>query len=99
MAWSRRRAACARSTSSSRNVQLVNVLTCEIYPADIGIYGDRIAVVGAAGAYDLEGRSEIDGTGKWACPGFFDAHLHIESTMVTPANYAAGCCPAAPPRR
>jgi adenine deaminase len=76
-----------------RNVQLVNVLTCEIYAADIGVYQDRIAVVGAAGAYDLEGRVVLDGTGKWACPGFFDAHLHIESTMVTPANYAAGVLP------
>jgi adenine deaminase len=76
-----------------RNVQLVNVITCEIYPADIGVYGERIAVVGAAGAYDLHGDMEIDGSGKWACPGFFDAHLHIESTMVTPANYAAGVLP------
>lgn len=76
-----------------RNVQLVNVITCEIYAADIGVYGERIAVVGAAGAYRLEGKAEIDGSGKWACPGFFDAHLHIESTMVTPANYAAGVLP------
>ena len=36
------------------NVQLVNVFTCEIYPADIGILGNRIAVVGPAGAYQLE---------------------------------------------
>ena len=76
-----------------RNVQLVNVLTCEIYAADIGVYQERIAVIGAAGAYDLDGRTVLDGTGKWACPGFFDAHLHIESTMVTPANYAAGVLP------
>lgn len=76
-----------------KNVQLVNVLTCEIYPADIGVYGGRIAVVGRAGEYDLEARTEIDGSGKWACPGFFDAHLHIESTMVTPAGYASGVLP------
>lgn len=76
-----------------RNVQLVNVITCEIYPADIGIYGERIAVVGAAGTYRLEGKVEIDGSGRWACPGFFDSHLHIESTMVTPAGYATGVLP------
>lgn len=76
-----------------RNVNLVNVLTCEIYPTDIGVYGDRIAVVAAAGAHALEAKAEIDGTGKWACPGYFDSHLHIESTMVTPANYAAGVLP------
>lgn len=75
------------------NVQLVNVLTCEVYPADIGVYDGRIAVVGPAGAYDLTAKDTIDGTGKWACPGFFDSHLHIESTMVTPAGYAAGVLP------
>ncbi len=36
------------------NVNLVNVFTCEIYPADIGVYGDRIALVAPAGAYALE---------------------------------------------
>lgn len=88
-------AACGRRPLDLvvRNVNLVNVLTCEVYPADIGVYGDRIAVVGAAGAYGLDGNSVVDGRGKWACPGYFDAHLHIESTMVTPANYAAGVLP------
>jgi adenine deaminase len=75
------------------NAQLVNVFTCEAYPADIGIYGDRIAVVGPAGAYKLKAKQIIDGTGKWAAPGFVDTHLHIESTMVTPASYAAGVLP------
>ena len=75
------------------NVNLVNVFTCEIYPADIGIYGDRIAVVGEAGRYKLDARHTLDGAGKWACPGFVDTHLHIESTMVTPANYAAAVLP------
>ena len=76
-----------------KNVNLVNVFTCEIYPADIGIYGERIALVGPAGAYDLQAKQTIDGSGKWACPGFVDTHLHIESTMVTPANYAAAVLP------
>jgi adenine deaminase len=72
-----------------KNVNLINVFTCEIYPADIGIYDDRVAVVGPAGIFDLKAKKVIDGTGKWASPGFVDSHLHIESTMVTPANYAA----------
>lgn len=75
------------------NVNLVNVFTCEIYPADIGIYGDRIAVVGPAGAYNLEAKETIDGSGKWATPGFVDTHVHIESTMVTPAKYAEAVLP------
>jgi len=76
-----------------KNVQLVNVFTCEIYPADIGVYGERIAIVGPAGAYALQAQEVIDATGKWACPGFVDTHLHIESSMVTPANYAAAVLP------
>ena len=74
-------------------VNLVNVFTCEIYPADIGIYGERIALVGPAGAYDLRAKETIDGRGKWATPGFVDTHLHIESTMVTPAKYAEAVLP------
>jgi adenine deaminase len=30
------------------------------------------------------GEQEIDATGRWIVPGFIDAHLHIESSMVTP---------------
>ena len=75
------------------NVQLVNVFTCEIYPADIGILGNRIAVVGPAGAYQLDAEKTYDGSGKWACPGFVDTHLHIESSMVTPAHYAEAVLP------
>ena len=75
------------------NVQLINVFTCEIYAADIGIYRDRIAVVGPADRYALNAQQHIDGRGKWAAPGFIDTHLHIESTMVTPANYAAAVLP------
>ncbi len=75
------------------NANLVNVFTCEIYPADIGIYGDRVAVVGPAGQFKLEAARTIDATGKWATPGFVDTHLHIESTMVIPANYAAAVLP------
>jgi adenine deaminase len=76
-----------------KNVNLINVFTCEIYPADIGIYGDRVALVGPANVFDLQAKKVIDGTGKWASPGFVDSHLHIESTMVTPANYAAAVLP------
>jgi adenine deaminase len=76
-----------------KNVHLVNVFTCEIYPADIGIYQDRIAIVAPANIHQFEAVQTIDGTGKWATPGFVDTHLHIESTMVTPANYAAAVLP------
>lgn len=76
-----------------RNANLINVFTCEIYPADIGIYGKRFALTLPAGDCALEAKQIIDASGKWAAPGFIDAHLHIESSMVTPANYAAAVLP------
>lgn len=75
------------------NANLVNVFTCEVYPADVGIYNDRIAIVGQAGKYELSADRVIDATGLWLSPGFVDTHLHIESTMVTPPAYAAGVLP------
>ena len=75
------------------NASLVNVFTCEVYAADIGVLGDRIALATPAGAYNLEAKAAVDATGLWAAPGFVDTHLHIESTMVTPPAYAAGVLP------
>lgn len=75
------------------NVNLINVLTREIYPADLGITGERIAYVAPAGAHSLEAAETLDGTGLWAAPGFIDAHVHNESSMTTPANWAAAILP------
>lgn len=75
-----------------RNVQLVNVFTSEIYRADIGIKADVFASVaryeGDMPLFKINGEKEIDGTGRYAVPGFIDCHVHIESTMVTPLNFA-----------
>src|SRR5699024_7480594 len=38
--------------------------------------------------FNMEGDAEVDGTGKYAVPGFIDCHVHIESTMVTPDMFA-----------
>ena len=70
------------------NVHLVNVLTGEIYPADIGICGQRIAYVAPAGGQPLPATTSIDGKGLWAAPGFIDGHVHNESSMCTPARFS-----------
>ncbi|MGB8251986.1 MAG: adenine deaminase C-terminal domain-containing protein [Anaerolineaceae bacterium] len=70
------------------NIQLINVLTREIYPADIGITGDRIACVQSAGKSPLSASQLIDGQELWATPGFIDGHVHNESSMCTPARWA-----------
>lgn len=75
------------------NAQLINVLTGEIYPADIGITGDRIAYVAPAGQNPLAAKEEIDCTHLWAAPGFIDGHVHNESSMTTPAQWVKAILP------
>jgi adenine deaminase len=72
--------------------QLVNVLSGEIYPAEVAIVGDRIAAVSATpGAY--QGKETIDLGGQYMAPGFIDAHVHIESSLILPAEFANGVLP------
>ncbi len=72
---------------------LVNVLTGEIYPADVGIYRDRITYVGPAGRIEIHARAVIQGAGRFLAPGLIDAHVHIESSMLTPPNFAEAVLP------
>jgi adenine deaminase len=55
----------------------------EIVKSDVAIAGDRI--VGTMGEY--RGRREIDISGKIVVPGFIDTHLHVESSLITPAEF------------
>ena len=71
-----------------KNANLINVLSGEIYPADVAIYGDTIVGIG-----HYEAEREIDLGGKFLCPGFIDAHVHIESSMVIPPEYARAVVP------
>ncbi|MHB8733116.1 MAG: adenine deaminase [bacterium] len=76
-----------------RGVTLVNVFTGETYPADIGIFAGRIAHVTAPGDGPLAGRTVLDRQGLIAIPGLIDTHVHIESSMITPAHYAEAVLP------
>lgn len=66
-----------------KGVRLLDVVTGDIDETDIAICGDT--VVGTHAAY--RGRIEIDGCGRYAAPGFVDTHCHIESSLLTPAEY------------
>lgn len=63
--------------------QLINVFSGEIYPADVALADGFVAGIGTS-----RGREYIDATGLFVAPGFIDAHIHIESTMLTPAEFA-----------
>jgi len=67
---------------------LVNVVTGELRAADIGIVGPLIASVHEP-ASRSDAASIIDAAGAFVSPGLIDTHMHIESSMVTPAAYAA----------
>ena len=67
-----------------KDVNLIDVRSGEVRRTDIVIYGDRIAAVGQG----YSGKSVIDGAGLYAAPGFIEGHIHIESSMMTPAYFA-----------
>lgn len=67
---------------------VVNVITREIYQADIAISGKYILMVGACDALIGEATTVIDVTGKHLTPGFIDAHMHFESAMLTVTEFS-----------
>ncbi|WP_455269974.1 adenine deaminase [Rhizobium herbae] len=74
------------------NGTLVDMVTGELRAADIGIAGPLIASVHPAG--DRTDAAEIiDISGGFISPGLIDTHMHIESSMVTPATYAGAVLP------
>jgi adenine deaminase len=63
--------------------QVLDLVTGALIDGDVAIAGDRIAGIGAT----YEGRRRIDVAGALLVPGFIDAHLHIESSLVTPFEF------------
>lgn len=66
-----------------KNAKYLNVFSNEFLCGDIAVANGLISGVGK---YD--GKTEIDVSGKLVLPGFIDAHIHLESSMVTPAEFA-----------
>lgn len=71
-----------------RNGKLVNVLSGEIYPADVALKGDRIAVVGDVQRTIGGNTRIIDAEGLYLLPGFIDAHIHIGGSHLTMTRWA-----------
>ena len=66
-----------------KNGKYVNVFTGRIEEGDIAVCGGKIVGVGK-----YEGEREIDIAGKIAVPGLIDAHMHIESSQLSPEEFA-----------
>ncbi len=73
-----------------KNAKLVNVLSEEIHPCDIAITDGVIAGIGK----DYHGEKEIDVNGAYVTPSFIDGHVHLESTMMLPNEFAKVVLPA-----
>src|SRR5216683_2566507 len=93
----RRRAVQAAQGSASFDLllkggQLIDVITGEIRPADIGIVGPMVASVHAPGTRsDATVIHELEG--RFIAPGFIDTHVHFESSHMLPHHYAATIVP------
>ncbi|MGV1837363.1 adenine deaminase [Rhizobium rhizogenes] len=72
--------------------RLVDMVTGQIRAADIGVVGPLIASVHAPGSR-TNAAGTIDASGCFLSPGLIDTHMHIESSMVTPALYAEAVLP------
>lgn len=72
-----------------KNGKLVNVITHEVYETEIAIANGKIASTGPvpAGAVGPD-TQVIDAKGMYLAPGFMDAHIHIESSMLSYTEFA-----------
>lgn len=74
-----------------KNGTIVNVFSNSLEKENVLIEDDKIIGVGAYDDADAE--VIYDATGKYICPGFIDGHIHIESTMLTPYEFAKVALP------
>ena len=73
-----------------KNANIINVLSEEIHKADIAIADGIIAGIGEG----YKGHKEIDVNGAYVSPSFIDGHVHIESSMLMPAEFSKMVVPA-----
>src|SRR5262245_4680140 len=73
--------------------KLVNVVSEEIYPADIAIFGHRVIAIGNVDLYVGIGTRIIDASGKYLCPGLIDGHLHVECSKMSITSFAKAAVP------
>jgi adenine deaminase len=71
-----------------KNATYVNVFSGALETEDIAVAQGLIVGLG-----EYEGIQEVDMTGRIVCPGFIDAHIHLESSLVSPAEFARAVLP------
>jgi adenine deaminase len=71
-----------------KNANIINVFTNEVIKGDVAIDGGIIVAIG-----QYSGKEEVDLKGKYLSPAFIDSHVHIESSKVTPGQFAKAVVP------
>jgi adenine deaminase len=71
-----------------KNARIVNVFSHDIHKNDVAISGGRVVGFG-----NYEAKEVIDLDGAYVTPGFIDAHVHIESSMLTPKEFSRAVMP------
>lgn len=71
-----------------KNATYVNVFSNELCQGDIAVVNGLVVGMG-----DYSGVEEVDVSGKIVVPGFIDAHIHLESSLVSPASFARAVVP------
>ena len=71
-----------------KNATYVNVFSNELCHGDIAVAEGLIVGMG-----EYSGAVEVDGSGKIVLPGFVDAHIHLESSLVSPTEFAKAVLP------
>ncbi|WP_064093987.1 adenine deaminase [Rossellomorea aquimaris] len=66
-----------------KNGKLIDVFNLDIIEEDVAISNGVIVGIG-----EFQGKETLDAKGRYVSPSFIDAHVHIESSMVTPAEFA-----------
>ena len=71
-----------------KNADYINVFSNEICHGDIAVANGLVVGMG-----EYSGKKEVDVSGKIVAPGFIDAHIHLESSLVSPAQFARAVIP------
>lgn len=71
-----------------KNGTIIDVKERKLIKGDLAVSKGKIAGIGS-----FSGEQEVDCSGKYLCPGFIDAHVHIESSMATPLEFARAVMP------
>lgn len=66
-----------------KNGEIINVFTMKLEKADVAVCEGKICGIG-----QYEGIEEVDISGKFVSPGFMDGHIHIESSLMMPAEFS-----------